>query len=419
MSDLGQAARPLRRLELRLVPRRFNRVVNALAGDGARAPQTATGRPGLPLEKSTRRSKVEGDSPPWHWHSCAMRDRDTPSLPVGKLPPEILARLLAAAPVEDPRVLVGPGVSLDCAVIDLGEQLLVCKSDPVTFATDRLGDYLVRVNANDLATTGATPTWLLVTLLLPENAADEALAERLMGQIGDACRELGIALIGGHTEITYDLDRPVAVGALLGLVDRDHLVTPRGARPGDRLLLTKSVPIEATAILAREQSQRLGDALTDADIARARDYLNDPGIGVTRDARLALDAGRVTAMHDPTEGGLATALWELAQASGRGVRFDPAAVPVTPLSAQVCAAFGIDPLTAIASGSLLLTAPTPDAGRIRAALEHEGIPCTEIGEVTEGPPKVLQFAEAGWEPSPLPERDGLARVFESAPETTG
>jgi len=200
----------------------------------------------------------------------AMRHRDTPSLPVGKLPPEMLARLLVAAPLDDPRVLVGPGVGLDCAVIDLDEQLLVCKSDPVTFATDQLGDYLVQVNANDLATTGATPSWLLVTLLLPENVADEAMAERLMGQIGKACRELDIALVGGHTEITYGLDRPVAVGALLGLVERGHLVTPRGARPGDRLLLTKSVPIETTAILARERSAQLRDVLTNADIAKAR-----------------------------------------------------------------------------------------------------------------------------------------------------
>jgi hydrogenase maturation factor len=183
------------------------------------------------------------------------------------------------------------------------------------------------------------------------------------------------------------------------------------------LLLTKSVPIEATAILARERSERLGELLTDADLSQAEGYLNDPGIGVTRDARIALDTGRVTAMHDPTEGGLATALWELATASGRGLRFDPAAVSVTPLSERVCAAFSIDPLTAIASGALLLTAPAPDAEAIRGALEQEGIPCTEIGEITEGPPRVLQWTGSGWEPYPLPERDGLARVFESAPDT--
>jgi hydrogenase expression/formation protein HypE len=348
-----------------------------------------------------------------------MRDRNTPSLPVGKLPPQMLARLLAAAPAGDARVLVGPGVGLDCAVIDLGGQLLVCKSDPVTFATEQLGAYLVQINANDLATTGANPSWLLVTLLLPENAADEAMAERLMEQIGEACRELDIALIGGHTEITYGLDRPVAVGSLLGVVARDRLVTPRGARPGDHLLLTKSVPIEATAILARERSEQLRDVLTDADLRQAQGYLSEPGIGVTRDARIALAAGRITAMHDPTEGGLATALWELTQASGRGLRFDPVAVPVTPLSARVCAAFAIDPLSAIASGALLLTAPPPDAELVRGALEQEGIPCTQIGEVTEGPSRVVRRTRSGWEPYPLPERDGLAQVFESEPDARG
>jgi hydrogenase maturation factor len=245
------------------------------------------------------------------------------------------------------------------------------------------------------------------------------MAERLMAQIGDSCQQLDIALVGGHTEITHGLDRPMAVGALLGLVERDRLVSPRGARPGDRLLLTKSVPIEAIAILARERTERLADVLTDAGIIKAQGYLNDPCIGVTRDARLGLDAGRVTAMLDPTEGGLAAALWELAQASKRGVRFDPAAVPVTPLSARVCAAFAIDPLTAIASGALLLTAPAPDAVRIRAALEQDGISCTEIGEVAEGPPQVQQFVGSRSEPYPLPERDGLAQVFESSPGSKG
>ena len=343
-----------------------------------------------------------------------MDDHDTPPLPVGKLPMDLLSRLLAAAPQDDPRVLLGPGVGLDCAVIDLGGQLLVCKSDPVTFASDELGAYLVQVNANDLATTGATPSWLLATLLLPEGVTDENMAARLMAQIGDACRELGIALVGGHTEITHGLDRPMASGALLGLVARERLVTPRGARHGDRVLLTKSVPIEATAILARERPDHLRPVLTDAELAQARDYLRDPGIGVTRDARLALDAGQVTAMHDPTEGGLAAALWELAQASGKTVRFDPAAVPVSPLAARVCAAFTIDPLCAIASGALLITAPPRDAERIRERLEQKGIACTDIGDVAEGPSRLLHATPSGWEPYPLPARDSLAQVFESA-----
>jgi hypothetical protein len=178
-------------------------------------------------------------------------------LPVGKLPPALLESLLRLAPTTHPDLLVGPGIGLDCAVIDQGDRLLVCKSDPVTFVTEDPGRYLVRVNANDVATTGAVPRWLMVTLLLPEGRADYAMAERIMGQIGEACRGLGITLVGGHTEVTHGLAHPVAVGALLGEVDRDRLVTPRGARVGDRVLLTKGVPIEGTAILAGEFGDRL------------------------------------------------------------------------------------------------------------------------------------------------------------------
>jgi hydrogenase maturation factor len=342
-------------------------------------------------------------------------DMSSLRLPVGKLPPDLLARLIARAPTEDERLVEGPGIGIDCAVLDLDEHLLVCKTDPVTFAADSLGRYLVEVNANDLATTGATPRWLMVTLLLPEEGTDADLAEALMDQIGAACRELGIALIGGHTEITHGLDRPIAVGALMGLAEPGRLVTPRGARPGDRLLLTKSVPIEATALLARERSERLRDRLMDADLERARAYLNDPGIGITRDARIALDAGRVTAMHDPTEGGLAAALWELANASRCALRFDPGRVPVTPLSARICSALAVDPLAAIASGALLLTAPPEDADRIQAALAGEGIPCTAIGDVAGGEPQVLQRTAEGWVHYAWPARDSLAKVFETVP----
>lgn len=315
--------------------------------------------------------------------------------------------------MSDERLLVGPGIGLDCAVIDLGGQLLVCKTDPVTFATDALGRYLVRVNANDVATTGAVPSWLMVTLLLPPGIADAAMAEGLMADIGACCRELGITLVGGHTEVTHGLDRPIAVGSLLGLVEPGRLVTPAGATPGDRLLITKSVPIEATAIIARERPQRLRDLLMDADAAVAQRYLDQPGIDVTRDARLALAAGRVTAMHDPTEGGLAGALWELAQASGRSLRFDPGLVPVTPLSARVCQALAIDPLAAIASGALLLTAAPEDAAAICTALAAAGIPCTDIGEVAQGPAAVLARGEKGWTPYPRPARDALARLFDA------
>jgi hydrogenase expression/formation protein HypE len=325
------------------------------------------------------------------------------ALPTGKLPPDLLARLLARAPGGDPRVVLGPGIGLDCAVIAQGDTLLVYKSDPITFATDEIGWYLVHVNANDIATTGATPRWLLVTALLPEGHTTAEDVESIAEQVYAACREIGVAVIGGHTEIAHGLDRPILAGTLIGEVSRERLVTPRGAVPGNRVLLTKGVPIEATAILAREFPERLTGVLSAAELERARAFLHDPGISVLRDARIALAAGRVTAMHDPTEGGLAGALWELAEASGHALVVDAAAVPVPELSARICRAFGFDPLAAIASGALLLTAPAADAPAIRRALEVEGIPCAEIGVVEDGPAGVNL---------PRPERDEIAKAWE-------
>lgn len=334
------------------------------------------------------------------------------TLPVGKLPSDLLAKLLSHAPILDGRILLGPGVGLDCAVVELGERLLVFKSDPITFAADQIGWYAVQVNANDIATTGAAPRWFLASLLLPEGNATPALAETIFDQIYHACRDLGISVIGGHTEITYGLDRPILTGTLIGEVDQERLVTPRGLRPGDRLLLTKGVPIEALAILARELPDRLADSLSPMEIEQARNFLYHPGISVVRDAQLALQAGKVSAMHDPTEGGLFAAVWEMAQASGCALVVDPQAVPVPELARRACAALGIDPLGAIASGALLLTAPPEDALKIRAALQTSGIPCAEIGYAEDGPPAAWQVTQGVRSPLPRPARDEIARLFD-------
>ena len=337
-------------------------------------------------------------------------------LPVGKLPVELLRRMLARAPGAevDARILLPPGVGLDCAVVDLGERLLVFKSDPITFATAEIGWYLVQVNVNDIATTGALPRWLLLTMLLPEDQTTPELVEAISAQVFDACRALGIAVLGGHTEITHGLQRPLLVGTLVGEVARAALVTPQGAQPGDRLLLTKGVPIEATALMAREFAERLQGVLSAEELAAAQNFLYEPGLSVLRDAQTALRAGRVTAMHDPTEGGLAAALWELAWASGLALEVDCSAVPIPPLSARICAALGLDPLASIASGALLLTAPPADAAAIAQALRAAGIPCAEIGGALPGPPEVRCLTTAGHGPPtplPYPTQDAIAALY--------
>jgi len=333
-------------------------------------------------------------------------------LPVGKLPPDILATLLANAPSQDSRLIIGPGIGLDCAVIDMGTTLLTLKSDPITFATDEIGWYAVQVNANDIATSGAVPRWFLVTLLLPQERTSQEMLEAITQQLFNACRELGIVLVGGHTEVTADLLRPIIVGTMIGEVEKTKLITPRGAQPGNRLLLTKGVPIEGTAILAREFSDRLINILTQDELNTAANFLYDPGISVLHDTRLALVAGTVTAMHDPTEGGLACALWELAQACQYQILFDPKVVPIPSISARICHTLNIDPLSAIASGALLLTCPPEDASSIQVALQAEGIACTDIGSIAEGPTSVRQLTVTGYEPFPYPERDAIASLFD-------
>jgi len=328
-------------------------------------------------------------------------------LPAGKLPPELPARVLAQAPCADPRVVIGPG--LDCAVVQSGDSYLVFKSDPITFAAANIGWYLVQVNANDIAAAGAAPRWMLVTALLPEGETTPELVEEISGQVYRACAELGIAVIGGHTEITCRLNRPILVGTLIGEAAPQMLVTPQGAQPGDRVLLTKGVPIEAVSILGREFEDRLRGKFSAQQIEEAKAYLYHPGISVVRDARVAMRSGRVHAMHDPTEGGVASALWELAEASRRSLIINPAAIPTPPLARDLCRYFAIDPLAAIASGALLLTAPAEDAADIRRALETEGIPCAEIGAVKDGPAEVRT---SQGKLLPRPPRDEIARIME-------
>jgi len=301
---------------------------------------------------------------------------------VGKVPTELLGRLLERYRLEDERVVVGARIGEDAAVLDMGDKYLVAKTDPITFATDQIGWYAVHVNANDLVTTGATPLWFLATILLPEKDSDEDLVEEIFRQMHEACAQLGISLVGGHTEITYALDRPIVVGQMLGEVEKDRLITTAGAQVGDAVLLTKGVAIEGTAIIAREREAYLRERGYAADfIARAQRYLYEPGISVFREAMLASRSFNLHAMHDPTEGGLAMGMYELAEAAGVGLLIGEEKIEVLPECRRLCAEFGLDPLGTIASGALLITLPSEQAEVLRTALSSHGIRAAVIGHV--------------------------------------
>ena len=329
----------------------------------------------------------------------------------GKLPLELLSELLDRVGSDDPRVVLGPRPGEDAALIDMGDRYLVAKSDPITFATELIGWYLVQVNSNDLAVMGATPRWLLATVMLPEGTRPDAV-RAVFEQLREACSTLGVSLVGGHTEVTYGLPRPLAVGALLGEVDKEDVVLTAGARPGDAVVLTKGVAIEGTAILAREARDQLVEAGLDAGMVdRASRLLFDPGISVVGDAAVARAAADVHSMHDPTEGGLATALREMCEAAGVGVVVDGDAVPVLPESRAVCRALGLDPLGLIASGALLATVSPEEAPALVAALERESIAAGVIGRVTVPEEGLRLRTEDGLRELPAFDRDELARFF--------
>ena len=237
----------------------------------------------------------------------------------GKLPHSVLNRLIKSYTGNDPRLIVPPALGEDAAVIDFGDRYLVAKTDPITFATDAIGWYAVHVNANDIAAMGATPRFFLSTILIPADQATEALIESIFRSIHEAATTLNITVCGGHTEITPGLDRPLVIGQMLGEMQPHRLVRSSGLKSGDAVLLTKGLGIEATAVIAHQKGPELtSQGVEPALLEKGRDFLHNPGISVVRDARIALDQGGVSALHDPTEGGVSTGLFELAQASNVG-----------------------------------------------------------------------------------------------------
>jgi hydrogenase maturation factor len=336
----------------------------------------------------------------------------TQTFPVGKLPVEELKRLLQKYASTDPRLIVGGAIGQDAAVIDMGDRYLVAKTDPITFATGQIGWYAVNVNANDIACTGATPRWFLATILLPEGDTGPDLADNIFAQIHAACDRLGVSVAGGHTEITAGLSRPIVVGQMLGEVAPDQLVTTSGTRPGDTLILTKGYAIEATAIIGLEMAATLRDSSLGDKINHYANFLVDPGISVVSDAAVALAAGGVHAMHDPTEGGLATGLYELAEAAGVGLEIYADRLPLLPETRELADFFNLDPLGLIASGALLISA-TPDAtGVIITALEKAGIPAAVIGQALRPEEGRWLLDPTGSQPLPTFVRDEITRLFE-------
>lgn len=330
------------------------------------------------------------------------------SLPPGKVPPELLTRYALgqrrALGADRADVLVGPGIGEDAAVVDFGGPVAVLSSDPITGARTNAGWLAVHVACNDIAATGAAPIGLLVTLLLPPAGATGHL-ERIMGEVHRACVDLGVAVLGGHSEVTAGLTDPILSLTALGRAEAGRYVTSAGAREGEELILTKAVALEGSAILATDFADELTRELGAEIVREAQGYWSE--MSVVREGLAAAAAG-ATAMHDVTEGGVLSALAELAEASGIGVRVRLDQLPRRAATDAICGYFSVDPFALVSSGALLIAAPKAQA--VAPALRAQGIEATSIGEVTRGERRLLLRGKSI--PLFAPPRDELWRVLE-------
>jgi hydrogenase expression/formation protein HypE len=331
-------------------------------------------------------------------------------LPTGKLKPETLARLLRhTSPASE--LVVGPAIGEDAAVIDQGDRYLVVTTDPITFATERCGWYSVCVNANDIAACGGTPRYFTAAIILPEGETTVDEIERLFAEIEMACRQMGVLWVGGHTEVSPTVRTPLVVGQMIGEVDPEHVRRSSDAQVGDALVLVKPAAIEATVLIATEKAKEVEVVCGEEFARKCREFLFKPGLSVVREAALARTFP-VHAMHDPTEGGVATGIREICVASHCGVLVEEAAIELSPETTVLCRQFGLDPLGAISSGALLLTLP-PEAAPslIRHYAEHQ-IPATVIGKIVAVEAGLnLRKSDGKLVPLPIFEVDEITKLF--------
>lgn len=336
------------------------------------------------------------------WHDAAVPE--AASIPPGKVPVEVLARNLADIGPGPAEVLVGPAIGEDACAIEVPAGIIVAAADPITLTGAGVGRSAVIVNANDVAVMGARPRWFLATVLLPPGTT-EGDVDALFASMRAALAEVGAVLVGGHTEVTPVVTQPLVAGQMLGTAER--VIRTSGAAVGDAVVLVGRVPVEGAAVLAAEAAGRLS-ALDPGIVRAAARAADDPGISVVEAALIAARLG-ASALHDPTEGGLAAGLHELALASGVRLEVDAARVLWFEPGVAVCRALGADPWATLASGALLAAFPPDRVPAATSELAAAGFPTAVIGWARPGRGVVDTIGR----PLPWPARDEVARFCQS------
>jgi hydrogenase maturation factor len=321
----------------------------------------------------------------------------TTPIPLGKVPVDLLAHLLGGLGPTPGEVLLVPAVGEDACALDLPAGVLIAATDPITLTGRDIGRYAVIVNANDVAVMGVRPRWFLAVLLLPPGSTG-AEVEALFSSIHRTLDEIGATLVGGHTEITQAVTQPVVIGHMLGVSEDRRFVSTGGARAGDVVIQVGAAPVEGAAVRLQ--------VVDPSVVAAAAAGLHQPGISVVEAALAAAELGAI-ALHDPTEGGIAAGLNELAAASGVRLRVDRTRVLWFDPGLAVCTALGADPWATLASGSLLAAFHPREAEAAIEALRAGGAAVAAIGRAEPG----SGVRDTDDEAIPWPSRDEVSRLL--------
>ncbi len=296
----------------------------------------------------------------------------------GKLDAELLEKLVFKnVKHRRPEVLVRPGVGEDCATLDFGPYECVMSTDPITAAISDIGRLAVHITCNDIASNGVEPLGIMLAVMLPPGTTAGDV-RRIMEQASEVSEELGVEIIGGHTEITPAVNRPVIVSTAVGRALAGGSQRASGMRPGDLIYMTKYAGLEGCGILASDYREELSGVLTGEELAEARDYLKHVSV-----LKEGVAAGKVgtAGMHDITEGGVLGAVWELAEIADVGLLLQEQDIPVTDVIRKITSHFGIDPLRLISSGSMMIIVHPDRAAALEEAIEASGVALSKIGQV--------------------------------------
>ncbi|UWP60387.1 AIR synthase family protein [Ruminococcus gauvreauii] len=305
---------------------------------------------------------------------------------IGKLPESVLVRsILKQVKHRRDEVLVGPGVGQDCAALQLKEgEVFVMSTDPITGTTKDLGSHSIHITANDLAASGAEPVGVMLTAMLPDTV-EEPEIRRLMQDIERTCEQLGMEVLGGHTEITNVVLQPLISVTGVGKIRREELLSTMQMKPHQDIVISKWIGLEATTILAKEKDEELRRVFSEDFISTAKGF--DAFLSVVEDARIAKKC-QVSAMHDITEGGVFGALWEMAEGAGVGLEVDLKKIPIRQETVEICEFFGVNPYLIMSSGSMMIAAD--DGLLVVQELKKAGIEATVIGRTTAGNDRILR-----------------------------